>query len=63
VSKAIVDGTGTDGGRYAIAQRQRLLREGVRTFFRIEGRPFETMGDRGAFSYVRERRPRTRSKK
>ena len=36
VSKAIVDGTGTDGGRYTIAQRQRLLREGVRTFFRIE---------------------------
>ena len=57
VSKAIVDGTGTDGGRYTIAQRQRLLREGVRTFFRIEGRPIDTMGDCGAFSYVRERRP------
>jgi len=57
VSKAIVEGTGTDGGRYTIAQRQRLLREGVRTFFRIEDRPIETMGDCGAFSYVRERRP------
>jgi len=57
VSKAIVDGTGTDGGRYTIAQRQRLLREGVRTFFRIEGRPIETMGDCGAFSYVGECRP------
>jgi hypothetical protein len=29
----------------------------VRTFFRIEDRPIETMGDCGAFSYVRERRP------
>jgi hypothetical protein len=57
VSKAIVDGNGTDGGRYTIAQRQRLLREGVRTFFRIEGRPIETLGDCGAFSYVREQRP------
>ncbi len=57
VSKAIVEGPGTDGGRYTIAQRQRLLREGVRPFFRIEDRPIETMGDCGAFSYVRERRP------
>lgn len=57
VSKAIVDGNGTDGGRYTIAQRQRLLREGVRTFFRIEDRPIETLGDCGAFSYVRENRP------
>jgi hypothetical protein len=57
VSKAIVDGNGADGGRYTIAQRQRLLREGVRTFFRIEDRPIETMGDCGAFSYVREQRP------
>jgi hypothetical protein len=57
VSKAIVDGTGSDAGRYTIAQRQRLLREGVRAFFRIEGKPIETMGDCGAFSYVREPRP------
>ncbi|QDV37420.1 tRNA-guanine transglycosylase DpdA [Tautonia plasticadhaerens] len=57
VSKGIVDGTGSDGGRYTIAQRQRLLRQGVRSFFRLEGRPIETMGDCGAFSYVKERRP------
>lgn len=56
VSKGIVDGTG-EGGRYTLAQRHRLLREGVRAFFRLEGRPIETMGDCGAFSYVREERP------
>jgi len=57
ISKAIVDGTGSDNGRYTIAQRQRLLREGARSFLRIEGRPIETMGDCGAFAYVREPRP------
>jgi hypothetical protein len=57
VSKAIVDGTGGEGSRYTLAQRHRLLREGVRTFFRLGDRPIETMGDCGAFSYVREKRP------
>jgi hypothetical protein len=57
VSKAIVDGTGGEGSRYTLAQRHRLLREGVRTFFRLGERPIETMGDCGAFSCVREKRP------
>jgi hypothetical protein len=58
VSKAIVDGTGGESsGRYTLAQRHRLLREGVRTFFRLAGRSIETMGDCGAFTYVKEKRP------
>jgi len=62
VSKAIVDGvTGGVTGKYSLAQRHRLLRLGVRSFFRLEDRPefssLETIGDCGAFSYVREARP------
>lgn len=57
VSKAIVDGTGEGSGRYSIAQRHRLLREGVRSFFRLEGKTLETMGDCGAFTYVKEKHP------
>lgn len=57
VSKAIVDGTEKGAGKYTTAQRQRLLRLGVREFFRINNRPLETMGDCGAFSYVREKVP------
>jgi hypothetical protein len=58
VSKAIVEGTGGDAGsRYTLAQRHRLLREGVRSFFRLKDIPIETMGDCGAFSYVREKVP------
>src|SRR5262249_12607381 len=58
VSKAIVDGTGGEAGsRYTLAQRHRLPREGVRSFFRLGGMPIETMGDCGAFSYVREKVP------
>src|SRR5947207_9172797 len=58
VSKAIVDGTASSNGRYSLAQRHRLLREGVRQFFRLDSRVefshIETMGDCGAFSYVKE---------
>ena len=63
VSKAIVDGSGGAGGRYSIAQRHRLLRQGARSFFRLDrleaqlDRPIMTMGDCGAFSYVREKDP------
>lgn len=60
VSKAIVDGSGGGLGRYTIAQRHRLLRIGVREFFRLDREEFShvaTMGDCGAFSYVREERP------
>lgn len=59
VSKGIVDGYG-QGSRYTLAQRQRLLRVGVKEFFRLEGSAFgslETMGDCGAFTYVRETVP------
>ncbi len=60
VSKAIVDGIGGGAGKYTLAQRSRLYREGVREFFRLNrvaGPPLQTMGDCGAFSYVREERP------
>lgn len=60
VSKAIVDGVGGGTGKYSMAQRHRLVRQGVRRFFRLDrsGRPrLETMGDCGAFSYVREEVP------
>lgn len=57
VSKAIVEGVGSGaGGKYTLAQRHRLLRVGVREFFRLK-RPIPVMGDCGAFSYVREEVP------
>ena len=60
VSKGIVDGVGGSGGRYSVAQRHRLLRSGVRDFFRLEGGYRDTLpviGDCGAFTYVKEERP------
>ncbi|MFL6450930.1 MAG: tRNA-guanine transglycosylase DpdA [Bryobacteraceae bacterium] len=57
VSKAVVDGIGGGTGKYSVAQRHRFLRVGVREYFRIQHRPLETMGDCGAFTYVREERP------
>lgn len=60
VSKAIVDGTGQSStGKYTVAQRNRLHREGVQRFFRLgsAGRPILTMGDCGAFNYVKEEKP------
>ena len=54
VSKAIVDGIPGATGKYTLAQRQRLYREGVRRFFRLDsgsGPPPLTMGDCGAFNY------------
>ena len=59
LSKGILDGIGA-ASRYTIPQRQRLARQGVREFFRLdrhEGKRIETMGDCGAFSYVREEVP------
>jgi hypothetical protein len=56
LSKALIDGP----GRYSFAQRHRLLRLGVRRFFRldeVEGERLETMGDCGAFNYVNEEEP------
>jgi hypothetical protein len=52
VSRAIVD-----SGRYTLAQKHRLMRVGLRDFFRMHGKDLETMGDSGAFSYAREEYP------
>ena len=57
VSKAVVDGLGGGTGKYSVAQRQRFMRVGVREYFRLENTNLETMGDCGAFTYVREERP------
>jgi hypothetical protein len=56
LSKALVDGP----GRYTFAQRHRLFRLGVRRFFRLDSLPgprLATLGDCGAFAYVREDEP------
>jgi hypothetical protein len=52
VSKAVLD-----SGRYSLAQKHRMLRSGVRSFFRITNPGLQTMGDCGAFAYVREDEP------
>jgi hypothetical protein len=58
VSRAIVEGRGGDEDKkYTDAQRHRLLRVGAREFFRLGDRPLLTMGDSGAFSYLREAVP------
>jgi hypothetical protein len=59
VSKGIVDGFGGVGSRYSLGQRHRLLRNGVREFFRLDNAPYDlpVMGDCGAFTYVKERVP------
>ena len=57
VSKAIVDGLGGGTGKYSGAQRNRFMRVGVREYFRLGTAGLETMGDCGAFTYVREQRP------
>ncbi|WP_063815746.1 tRNA-guanine transglycosylase DpdA [Sorangium cellulosum] len=60
VSKGIVDGSESAGGRYTLAQRHRLLRVGAREFFRIDRKsdvPIATMGDCGAFTYVKDQVP------
>lgn len=59
VSKGIVDGIGT-GSRYTMAQRHRLMRLGVKRFFRLDKPGREdliTVGDCGAFSYIKEPKP------
>lgn len=60
VSKAMVDGVAGSAGRYSAQQRQRLYRVGIREFFRLDEAPgtrIETLGDCGAFTYVREESP------
>jgi hypothetical protein len=51
VSKAVLD-----SGRYSLPQKHRMLRSGVRDFFRISP-SLQTMGDCGAFAYVRDDEP------
>jgi len=59
VSKAIVDGSGQSStGKYTVAQRNRLHREGAQRFFRLQSAgQILTMGDCGAFNYVKEEKP------
>jgi len=61
VSKTSVVGEVGERSRYSMGQRHRLLRLGVREFFRLDevpGRPrLETIGDCGAFSYAKEKVP------
>ncbi len=59
VSKGIVDGFGTLGSRYTLAQRHRLQRLGAPQFFRVDRAPspLKIMGDCGAFTYVQEEEP------
>lgn len=59
VSKGIVDGFDKTGSRYTLAQRHRLLREGVRNFFRLSEakKHLTVMGDCGAFTYAAEKVP------
>src|SRR3954454_5121720 len=57
LSKALVDGPGS---KYTFAQRHLLYRLGVRRFFRLDecdGPSLATLGDCGAFNYVREESP------
>jgi hypothetical protein len=56
VSKAMIDRHG-GAGRYSAQQRQRFYREGVRGFFRLDevpGSRIETLGDCGAFTYLKD---------
>ncbi len=57
ISRAIVEGKGGESGRYTLAQKQRLLRQGARSFLRLQDRSLEIMGDCGAFSYINEKEP------
>lgn len=59
VSKPIVDGLPGAAGKYTLAQRNRLYREGARRFFRLgrDDKDLQIMGDCGAFTYVRESEP------
>lgn len=46
--------------RYSTAERQRMLRDGVRPFLRFDGPQYQdamVMGDCGAFAYVQQEKP------
>jgi hypothetical protein len=58
LTKPIIDGAaGGRGAHYSVGARQRLYREGVREFFRLDPMHSDvmTMGDCGAFTYAAER--------
>lgn len=59
ISKPIVDGRAGAAGHYSTASRNRLYREGVRRFFRLDrcATPVVTMGDCGAFTYANDDEP------
>jgi hypothetical protein len=62
LSKAMVDSdTPTKGVRYSFTQVQRLKRNGIREFLRLDKphfkRRLDTLGDCGSFSYVNEPEP------
>ena len=59
ISKPIVDGLPGSSGKYTVAQRNRLYREGARKFFRLDQASvgLDIMGDCGAFTYIRETEP------
>lgn len=56
LSKGLVEPPEGSQAKFSQAQRLRLLREGVRAFYRL-GIGTATMGDCGAFTYVRHERP------
>ncbi len=61
LSYATVGGVRDTGSRMPFARRMRLLREGMRRFYRLTERRFQNlwlMGDCGAFSYAAEAEPR-----
>jgi hypothetical protein len=62
VSKTAIDVKSNYSSRYTVAQQFRFMRVGVREFFRLDhvegvSARIESMGDCGAFSYVREEVP------
>jgi len=62
LSKAMVDSNSASKGlRYSFAQVQRLKRNGIREFLRLDNPIFrkriDTLGDCGSFSYVNENEP------
>ncbi len=61
LSYATVGSAGETGTRMPFARRMRLLREGMRRFYRLEDARYRNlwlMGDCGAFSYAGESEPR-----
>ncbi|MFJ5288504.1 tRNA-guanine transglycosylase DpdA [Streptomyces sp. NPDC088348] len=56
VSKAIVDGSVKGAGKYSAPQRDRLYRDGVKTFFGLPD-SMQSLGDCGAFNYINEEYP------